>query len=161
MKGEFLNKKRLKKINEKLKEYYNSTFSLEENFFILRGKDLYIISRDLLLLEDFESLKDVSSGLYVGELYEDNFLRLSVEGTQILGEKASKNVLELDDCDWKQWMMKMNIKSEKFKSYKKAFYIIKHKNKSTNKYDYFGVGLIKEDTLYNYIPKNRAVKEFH
>ncbi len=161
MKGEFLNKKRLKKINEKLKEYYNSTFNLEEYFFILRNKDLYIISRDLLLLEEFESLKDVSSGLYVGELYEDNFLRLSVEGSQILGEKADKNVLELDGCEWKQWMMKLNVKSEKFKRYKKAFYIVKHKNKTTKKYDFFGVGLLKEDTLYNYIPKNRAVKEYH
>ncbi len=161
MKGEFLNKKRVKKINEKLKEYYNAIFDIDNYFFILRKKDLYVISKDIILLEDFD-LKDVSSGLYIGELYEDNFLRLSIEGTQLLKfESNVKNVIDLDDCSWKQWLMKMDIVKEEFKKMNKAFYIVRHFNNVSKKYDYFGVGLLKEGKLHNYIPKNRAVKEFH
>ncbi len=161
MKGEFLNKKRVKKINEKLKENYGCEFEYENYFFILRKKDLYIISRDLLLLEEDFSLKDVSSGLYIGELYEDNFLRLSIEGTQILKDNIKKNFLELDNCEWRQWMTKQNIKREEFKTLKKFYYVVKHKNNITKKYDYFGVGLLKDGVLYNYIPKNRSIKEYH
>ncbi len=161
MKGEFLNKKRVKKINEKLKEYYNAIFDIDNYFFILRKKDLYVISKDIILLEDFD-LKDVSSGLYIGELYDDNFLRLSIEGTQLLKfESDVKNVISLDDCSWKQWLMKMDIVKEEFKNMNKAFYIVRHFNNVSKKYDYFGVGLLKEGKLHNYIPKNRAVKEFH
>jgi hypothetical protein len=56
--------------------------------------DLMMISRDVERV-DHENINEVAAGLYVADMKSQ--IRLSLEGTQILGPKAIRNVIDLDD----------------------------------------------------------------
>ena len=124
-------------------------FSYEDKLdyvFLLTPKDrLYAVDRDVF---DFElnRLRIDTLGLYFGT-YIDNKLRLSIEGSQIIGPKCNKNILELDAEEMKQWMKGIDID----KNNAEGLYLIKHEE------DFLGTGKIVKGKLYNYVPKTRRV----
>ena len=80
----------------------------------------------------------------------ENGIRLSIEGSQIIGPKATKNVVEINDEQVKQWLKGEDLEIEDKNNYS-GFVIIKNKN------DFLGTGKIKDNKILNYVNKGRRV----
>ena len=142
-----LNKKQIKPILKAIKTQWNADVKLDYAFLQNEKGKIFIINKEFADI-DLEKLKINSLGFYLG-LIKNNHLRLSIEGSQIIGPKAKKNIIELTDDQLKHWLkgedIKTNDKSEEF-------VLIK------NNKDFFGTGKIKEGDILNFIPKGRRLK---
>ncbi|MBU2589143.1 MAG: hypothetical protein KKF52_02540 [Nanoarchaeota archaeon] len=138
-----LNSKEIKKILKEL-EYFG--FKDKLNYAFLKNNDdkIFLLSKKFGEI-DTARLRINNLGLYFGK-QEKSGIRLTIEGTQLI--KPSKNVIELDDKQIRQWILGKDLE---IKSEAKGFLVIKNKN------DFFGCGAYKDGKLLNYIPKNRRL----
>ena len=117
----------------------------------IQGKEkIYIITRDIEQI-DLEVIRINSLGLYIAEVKNEQ-LRLSIEGAQLIGPNATKNVCEINKEQLKKWFKGDDIDVDK--EYE-GFAIIKHEN------DYLGSGKYKEGMILNFVPKARRLIEMH
>ncbi|MBU0470990.1 MAG: hypothetical protein KKF65_00055 [Nanoarchaeota archaeon] len=141
-----LNSKEVKQI----KKFLSSQFGFDEKLdfvFLRSSRDrLYVINRDVEMI-DLSKLRIDSLGLYFAS-YMPEGLRLSIEGAQIIGPKAKKNILELNKEQFEQWLKGEDIE---INTSMKDFVIVKHNS------DYVGCGKIKNNLLMNYVPKARRL----
>lgn len=146
----FLKSKEVKQIMQRCRDQWGADFLdlFQEFAFFMNKEKIYIVSRDIAKI-DFKNLRINNAGMYILE-DKHNELRLSVEGSQILGKKATKNVLELNKEDIVEWLKGNDIDKE-FKE--EGFVIIRYKE------DFFGSGKIKEGRLLNFLPKIRRLNE--
>jgi NOL1/NOP2/fmu family ribosome biogenesis protein len=140
-----LNSKEVKRILKLLNEQFGYEEKLECVFLINKKFKVYIINRDISRV-DLEALRIDSLGMYLGT-YKNGF-RPSIEGSQIVGPKAKKNILEITEEEMNKWLKgeDFNVDTEL-----KGFVLVKHKN------DFLGCGNIKEGELFNYVPKSRRL----
>ncbi len=143
----YLNKKEIKHILEIL----STQFGFEEELdyeFLLRTKDdrVFLINRDVRRVDD-RKIRVNAIGLYFGEL-KKNTIRLSIEGSQIVGPYATKNVLKIPDVEVAPWIEGEDLTVD---SPLAGIVII------TNGRDYMGCGSIKQGIVLNQIPKIRRV----
>lgn len=143
-----MNSKETKQIRNTIKKQWEFEDKLDYAFIKSDKDKLYIINKEIEKI-NFENLKINSIGLYLGEL-KNNQLRLSIEGSQLIGPKAKKNVIELDKIDLKEWLKGEEI--ETIDKTKEGFVIIKNKN------DYLGTGKVKDGKILNYVPKTRRLE---
>ncbi|MEM3370881.1 MAG: hypothetical protein QW471_04300 [Candidatus Woesearchaeota archaeon] len=114
------------------------------------NNNIFIISKGVSALNSVKHLRIDSAGLYFGELKNGN-LRLSIEGSQIVGRHASKNIVKLSREECSEWMKGNSIRKD-IPSHQ-GYLIVKYEN-------YFlGCGRIKDGMLLNFIPKVRRVSE--
>ncbi|MFW6311550.1 MAG: methyltransferase RsmF C-terminal domain-like protein [Nanoarchaeota archaeon] len=144
----FMNTKEKKNLFQILEDQFGfiKIEKLDYEFLINEKNKIYILNKEIRKV-DFENLKMSSMGLYIGELYQ-NEIRLSIEGSQLIGPFAKKNIIEITPEEEIKW-----IKGEELTSTldTKNYVIIKSEN------DYFGCGKIKENRLMNYVPKTRRL----
>ncbi len=86
-------------------------------------------------------------GLYFGRM-ESNGIRLSIEGSFLVGPRATKNVLELDEERAKRYLAGESIQID---TELEGWIILKWGSY------YLGTGRIKWGRVYNYIPKERRL----
>jgi len=154
MRAEFLQRKEVRKINEMLKENYDAEFNIDDYYFFKNTKDdIFLISRSIENI-NIDKIKEISAGLYVGQLTGGS-IRLSIEGSQIIGRNAKKGIIELNGEEWLLWLKKNDMESSRFNDLKQGYYIVSHNN------DFFGSGHLKNGILSSYVPKSRAVGEPH
>ena len=139
-----INKKPILKLLEKqfgIKEKLNYTIlkNNENKLFIVNNKASEI---------DQKELRINSLGLYFASL-ENNELRLSIEATQMLGKKADKNVLNLNEEQLKQYMLGKNITVDNKNN---NIVILKYKD------DFIGCAKQKDFKVINFLPKERRVQ---
>ena len=125
--------------------------------------DIFVISRDIEKL-DLENLRIDSLGLYFGQVRNPNRersigpsrnsdlgaeIRLSIEGSQIVGKTTTKNIVEIDVEELRQWLAGNDLE----KDYERCsgYVIIKHKS------DFLGCGKCKDGKILNFVPKARRV----
>lgn len=153
-----LNEKEKKEIELKLKEQFG--ISEIPGILASRGKErLYLFSGDFTEKE-IKKIEEISVveriGVYFAKAEEKmDEIRLSIEGTQILGNQITKNIFEIPEELVEKWMSGSEILFEDIKGIKekpKGFIIIKHKN------DFLGTGKASENKIGNFIPKNRRLK---
>jgi NOL1/NOP2/fmu family ribosome biogenesis protein len=119
-----------------------------ERIFLFQGS---FTPKEIKELEEYTQIERV--GLYFAKIFQDRqgekHIRLSIEGSQILGNQVTKNIFELDDELAQKWMQgeELNIKTGK-----KGFLLMKHKN------DFLGTGKASEEKIGNFIPKSRRLK---
>ena len=157
LKFHILNSRETKHILEKLSEKFG--FEADKNdldYIFLEGKEgrLYVVSKDLGNV-DFEKLRIDMIGIYFGETYKDE-LRLSIEGAQIIGRNATKNVVELDHAQMLDWIQGKDIL---FKEFGPGFVIVKYHDLRTDKDDILGCGKYNKQSgmLMNYVSKSRKL----
>jgi|SRR3989338_555239 len=139
-----LNSKEKKKIIEQVKNYFGiENLELDYIFLMSDERKVYLVSEDAARVE-LDMLRVNSLGLYFGA-FEDNF-RLSIEGSQLIGSKTKKNVVELNDDT--KWLEGNDIEV----SGENGLKIVKCKN------DFLGTGQLKNGTLINYVSKERRIK---
>ncbi len=127
---------------------------IELDYAVLKNNEdkIFLASKDLFTL-DFEDLKINSIGMYFGEILKSKFntkqeIRLSIEGSQLVGPSAKINVIELDDEQSRNWLRGNEIDMELDNN---GFVIIKHGE------DFLGSGKSMGSRILNYVPKGRRI----
>lgn len=148
-------------LNAKLLKHFQSVLSCQfgceldaQLSVFLNPKDnkLHVIND--ITLDDLETLRINSFGLYFGEYNTDQTqIRLSIEGSQIIGPIATKNVLEVSRNQFMRWMQGNSIDDIPPDKQMVGYVIVKHNN------DYGAVGTFKDGILLNFVPKNRRIPQ--
>tara|TARA_Y100000034_G_C6857437_1_gene389868 strand:+ start:369 stop:821 length:453 start_codon:yes stop_codon:yes gene_type:complete len=147
---QFLNSKQIKHLKSLLESQFGYTDDLDYVVVKTNKNKLYLANKSINEI-DLTKLRINSMGVYFGELLETNELRLSIEGSQIIGRKANKNIYELNDEQIKDWFKGIDLEIEDERN---AFVIIKYNE------DFCGCGKIKNKKLLNYVGKVRRVNLF-
>ena len=142
-----LNKKETSRILNKIKEHFEIN-EIKLNGKLLQNKEgkIFLITKDINKV-NLNKLRINNIGLYIAN-YEKE-LRLTIEGTQLFGKFAKKNIHEINNDEVKLWMTGNKLKSSKIYS---GFVIIK------NGENFFGTGKYKDNEILNYVPKERWIK---
>lgn len=140
-----LNSREKKSILKQLEKQYSIKSLKLYHIFLQRKDKIYMINRDFANISLYD-LRINSIGLNFCTLANDE-VRLSVEGSQIVGPLAKKNVLNTKAIN--KWLSGNNLKTKKSLN---GFIIIKHKD------DFYGVGRFKQGIILNFIPKERRIK---
>ena len=148
MKLTLLNKKKTKEILALIKNQFDAEYNFDDYAFFKSEKDkIYIINREIDKI-DFSSLRIDNIGMYLAHV-KDNKIRLSIEGSQLIGLFAKKNIYELNDQEAEQWIMGEDLETENTSN---EFVLIKHNN------DFLGTGKIKNNKILNFVSKGRRLK---
>jgi len=137
-----------------IRKYLESQFGInklpEGIFFCFSKKDNVYFSNRNVFEEDQYLLRVKTFGLMFGT-YTKNGFRLSIEGSQLVGPNASKNILELQDSERDLWISGNSLIIDKNKLNNQEI-ILKHKN------DFFGTAFVKEGLVKNTLAKSRLIK---
>ena len=142
-----LNKKAIKEILALIKGQWSSSIDLDYAFLKDKDNKIYLINKEFASLP-LERLRINKIGLYFGQIL-NNELRLSIDGSQLIGPKAKKNILEITPEQTRAWLRGEDLTTDKKL---KGFVLIKH-----NK-DFFGTGKFKAGIVLNFVPKGRRIK---
>ena len=163
-----MNSREIKELNQRLKEQHGCSFedfsSSEGRYVLLRGgKDKLFMTNEYIGNIDLSKLRVDKIGLYV--CTDDDFgLRLSMEGSRIIGQHATKNVITLDDTQCGEWLRgkEVELKEEQINGCgdvnnidRQKVFIVKHN--TNGKDDFMGASKLRGNTLLNCVPKERRV----
>lgn len=143
-KQKILNSREAKKIIEIINKQYGTESKMPDFSFLLKEDKLYIVSKDF---RDFELTRIYNIGLYFARVDEGS-VRLSIEGSQLIGEHATKNIVVLDKDSIQKWISGFDIETNEKSS---DFVLIKYKN------DFYGSGKISNGKILNFTPKERRI----
>ncbi len=146
---QILNSKQTKEIKSIIEQQWDSKEQLDCAFLMNNRDRIFAVNREIGKL-DFLKLRINSIGLYFGEL-KDGQLRLSIEGSQIIGPSAKKNVAEISTQEMKVWLKGEDLVKECEGC--TGFVIVRSGN------DFLGCGRYSNGTIKNFVPKTRRIKE--
>ncbi|MDD5181765.1 MAG: hypothetical protein PHC66_01180 [Candidatus Nanoarchaeia archaeon] len=146
-----LNRREVEVFEAKIENIYGAKESLREFTVLLSGKEdkIWIANKELYQIP-LEKLRVNSVGLYFGRI-DGGKLRLSVEGAGIIGLKAEKNVVELDEAHLWDFLRGFDIELKEKVPETKEYVLVKHKN------DFLGIAKLEGNTLKNALPKSRKI----
>ncbi|MEM2121219.1 MAG: hypothetical protein QXU20_00990 [Candidatus Woesearchaeota archaeon] len=150
-----LNKKEIKKIISLINERFGCNFDFDFGMLKSSSGKIYLVTKDFSKI-DFRKLKISRVGIYFAnyeEKFKKNKIRLSIEGTQLVGPLSNKNVLEVNETELRKWFFGEDLVVRNHNNVSDGFVILKYNN------DFIGCGLLKQGTLKNYVPKERRVKD--
>ena len=141
-----LNKKETKRILELIKNQWGFEGELDYVFLMSTKNKIYLINKDIANI-DTGKIRINSLGLYFAES-KTHDIRLSIEGSQIIGQKATKNIIELDQAQARNWIKGNDLEMN---SEVHGFAIMKHGK------DFLGCGRVSGDKVLNFVPKARRL----
>ncbi|MEM2070183.1 MAG: hypothetical protein QXE86_02145 [Archaeoglobaceae archaeon] len=128
---------KVEEIRELLKKQFNADVDLK---FFFGGKNRIYAYKNC----EFKGKK----GIYFGTLEKDG-IRLSIEGSFIVGRVAKSGIIEFDEEKALRWLKGEDLEVQKDL---KGYYIVKWGN-------YFlGCGKASNGIIRNYVPKDRRIK---
>jgi len=147
MNFKILNARDIRGILALIESQWDAKIKLDFVFLTDKNDKLYIINKEFVDL-NLDKMRIQSIGLYFGTILNGE-LRLSIEGSQIVGPKAKKNVIDMTDEQVKAWLKGEDIKAENKEN---VFVILKHNS------DFIGTGKFRDDRVLNFVPKERRLK---
>lgn len=149
-KWKVLNSKEVRAIGGMVKEQWGADFPSDVG--VLQGStgDIFLISRAVEKV-DLERIRIDSLGLYFGELRNEE-LRLSIEGSQLVGKSGTRNVVELTGDELRQWLQGSTIGRQPEGC--SGYVIVRHGP------DFIGCGRCKSGVILNFVPKARRIMNF-
>ena len=142
-----LTSKEVRELHAVLNRQFGFAGKLDYAFLKNNKGNLFMVTRDVSLI-DWKKLAINSMGLYFGELRQG--IRLSIEGSQLVGPAASKNVVELSAEEAVLWLKGNDVSTT---SACQGYVIVKHSK------DFLGCGTIKNGQILNFVPKIRRLPE--
>ena len=147
MQGDFLNKKEIKRILEQVEKQWGFTEEMNYVFFKNNKQRVSIVNKELAQL-DLSKLRLNSLGMYFCEVMSSGEIRLSIEGSQLVGPFATKNVVPVSQEQAKQWLYGQDLE---LPASVHGFVILQFGN-------YFiGCGRYKDGLISNHVSKNRRI----
>ena len=142
-----LNNKEIKEIHSKLEDQFEvKNLKLDYLFYKNKDNKIFLITKNLLNI-DLTWFRVNSFGLYFGKIENSGF-RLSISGTQLIGNKAGKNIFETDKKE--EWLNGQDLECDKNS---KGWVLIKSDN------DFLGCGYCKNGRVMNFIPKSKPFEK--
>ena len=142
-----LNSREIKEICRAIEKQWGAKIKMDYGFLRNNKNRVFIINRDISKI-DFSRLRLNSIGMYFCEI-DDRGIRLSIEGSQVVGNHAKKNVVEIDKEETKRWFKGEDLEKECKDC--SGFVILK------NKGDFLGTGKYSNGRILNYVSKSRRV----
>jgi NOL1/NOP2/fmu family ribosome biogenesis protein len=142
-----LNGKEKKHIIELLEKQYGFQGPFEYVALMNKKSKIFIANKEIFDL-DLKKLRVNSLGMYLGELYNES-IRLSIEGSQLIGKHATKNIAILNHEQIQRWMKGEDV--EYLETFS-GFVLVKYAD------DFYSCGKTKEGKLLNYVPRARSLK---
>lgn len=143
--------KEKKEILEKLEEQFG--IKKIEGTIFMRGKERIFLFQGSLSEEKIRELEEISFvervGVYLGKI-EEYGIRLSIEGSQILKNEITKNIVKLNKNEMEKWMMGHEVEKENLST---GFVIIEYEG------EMLGTGKASKEKITNFIPKSRRLKD--
>lgn len=147
--SEPLTENQVGKLKILIRNQFGFTGRLPYRFF-RSGKDKIWIRRKNSFSLDLDEFRISRWGIYFCRTDFMEKVRFSIEGSQIVGPKASKKILELGNDKVKEWMIGHDLRLAE--EQENGFYLIR------NKKDFLGCGKVVDNTrVWNYIPKTRRI----
>lgn len=151
-----LTEKEKKEIEKKLEEQFG--IKKIQGIILQRGTERFFLYNGELSADQISQLEQTipveRAGVYFAKIFDDKSgkqqIRLSIEGSQLLGNQATKNIFELDKKQTQEWMLGRELL---IKTGKKDLFLMKHNN------DFLGTGKASEEKISSFVPKNRRLKE--
>lgn len=141
-----LNKKQVKELLKNIEDHYGiKELKLDYIFFQNSEGKIFLLSNDFKNF-DHSNLNINSLGLYFANI-KDECIRLSIEGSQLIGDKAKKNVVEINEEELRGWLRGEDLENKEGE----GFVLIKNKN------DFYGSGKISKNKVFNFVPKERRM----
>ncbi|MBW2989177.1 hypothetical protein KY358_02555 [Candidatus Woesearchaeota archaeon] len=141
-----LERKSRKLFMESLRKTFGFEGKLDYYFLTNNKNKIFIVNKKINEI-DIAKIRVNSIGLYIAE-FSNNEARLSIEGSQIIGPEATRNVVELDEKKAREWIKGRDIET---KAKAKGFVILRCGD------DYLGSGRVKEGRILNFVPKARRL----
>lgn len=141
-----LSSRDLKPILAIIKEQWGANIDFPWAWYQSTKNDLFVLSKDITKI-DVRALRINAVGLYLGE-HKNHEIRLSIEGSQLIGPQATKNVVELNEKELRQWLRGEDLAKKTDAS---GFVLLKSGT------DFVGCGKVREDTILNFVPKGRRL----
>ncbi|MBI2546659.1 hypothetical protein HYV81_05770 [Candidatus Woesearchaeota archaeon] len=143
-----LKRKEVKELIAKFNKQWGYTGKLDYTFLQSSKDKIYIVNNDISRI-DISRLRIDKLGLYFCTIVNNNEIRLSIDGAQLIGAECNKNIVELNEAEMKEWLQGLDLEKE---AAVKGFALIKHNS------DYLGTGKVHQRKILNYIPKARRIK---
>lgn len=151
MQIEKMNKEEIRYLEMVLKKNYGSEIKFEDNLFKSSKEKIWIVSKKAFSI-NFKKFRINSLGLYLGRLKKNEKIQLSVEGSQLVGKKAKKNIVIIDEKNLIKFLQGFDFKPKKLIDCEKNnFVLIKFKE------DFVGTGILRENYVENILPKARRI----
>ena len=115
------------------------------------GKEKIRMFSGTMTREEIIELSYISNveiiGIYL--IKKERDLRLSFDATQVLAKQIKKEILEINDKQFEDWMLgkDLNVKI------KRGVVVLKHNG------DFIGCGVSNEEKIFNYVPKERRIRK--
>ena len=142
-----LNSKEIKEIYKLIENQWGAKIKIDYGFLRNNKNRFFIINKEISKI-DFSKLRLNSVGMYFCEI-DDKGIRLSIEGSQLVGSKATINFVELDEEETRKWFKGEDLEKECVNC--KGFVILKYKN------DFLGTGKYTKGRILNYVSKTRRI----
>ncbi len=139
-----------KRLLKELKERFGIE-KLDSWILVETGKKKIIGFSGNMTREEIKELIEISNLELLGTYLvrkETAVLRLGFDATQILKDKITKNIFELDDSQLESWMNGNNI-NEKVE---RGIYVMRHAD------DFVGCGISNGEKIINFVPKERRIR---
>jgi NOL1/NOP2/fmu family ribosome biogenesis protein len=141
------------KEKEKILEELNKQFGIKrlDYTLVMSGKEKIrgfsgdLSKEDILKINELANIEVI--GLYL--LKEEHDLRLGFDALHILKDNISKNILELKEEQFLQWIRGFDLDLK----VPQGTYVIKYKE------DLLGCGKSNNEKLFNYVPKDRRIRK--
>lgn len=142
-----LNNKEIKEIFKLIENQWGAKIKLDYGFLKSNKNRIFVISKDISKINT-SKLRLNSVGMYFCEI-DNAGIRLSIEGSQLIGPKATKNIVELNEEETKKWFKGEDLEKECKNC--NGFVILKYNN------DLLGNGKYVNGKILNYVGKTRRV----
>lgn len=144
--GEILNRRERDEILSVLNKQFG--FKSFDDLVLIKGGNnkIWISNRDVLET-DFSKIRTETLGLYFGKIENDG-IRLSIEGSQIVGKQAKKNIVDINKDQLFIWLRGFDLDIQ----CDSIYVLLRYK-------DYFvGCGKKRDNGILNFIPKERRIR---
>lgn len=151
-----LNAKEKKQFYEKIRTYFGAeNFTFPGMIFVNQKNKYHILDETYKEIIDIKINTKVL-GLYVAEINKFGEIRLSIEGSQLVGPHATKHTLELSQEEAELFINGKDLDVSN-RDVTQEYFILYTNNPTTNQKDYLGCGKVKDNVLFNFVPKGRRV----
>lgn len=146
-----LTSRELKRIFKLIEEQYGNVPPSFKQYAFISGKEkIYLVNRDIDAV-DLSALRINNLGLYIAEVKNDQ-IRLSIEGAQLIGPVATKNICDITPEQLRAWLRGEDLFVDKEFS---GFVILQCGT------DFVGSGKYMDGKILNFVPKARRLLEIH
>jgi NOL1/NOP2/fmu family ribosome biogenesis protein len=148
----FFSRKEKERIEKIIEKNYGAKLDFS-NVILAKTSDekVWILAKDVKKL-DISRLEVISAGLYLGRLKANEKILLSIEGCQLVGKQAKRNIAILNEVETRKFVQGQDVEVEKsVECEERNFVLVKHKD------DFLGSGKFVNNKVENLVSKSRRL----